>query len=588
MDNIRLISSDQRIPLSDLSRHFKVIAGPGAGKTHWLVEHIKNVLQNAENLTYTSKIACITYTTVGAEEIQSRLGMNQERVEVSTIHSFLYANVVKPYVYLLNDNHGKRLVNVEELDGHYENIATNGKIYQWKVKTRAHYLQDNKKLKEYLEQLDWKLVDGQLYLKPRKNYRIGKYYIRIEDLPLYKQLFWDEGVIHHEDVLYFSYRILKEFSIILEHLSAKYPYIFLDEFQDTNPIQTEIIKWLGNSGSVIGVVGDPAQSIYEFQGASRQDFIDFTLPNQIIYMIENNRRCGSKIVDFLNHIRKGDQLTQKPTRENSNHDIYFIECTDGPYQAIANFNNLRISLGLEKDYCILTRNNDTVKLLRNTENSEVWTSFSEADSSNRERFIKSILTAYKLTLDTRYEVAIKELERSIKTDRHGELKDPFQENQIISPIMKRSLAVDLLEFLANDLKTSLDQSLFEFYNSLSDFFIEKGIAIKKISRGKIKQFSESITIRNLVDNLILSEEKTTEIRTIHKAKGAEFESVLLYLPEVKDVNLLVSPDINSEQEDTRILYVALSRAKDLLCISCPPLNDAMIKKLEALNVKRNH
>ena len=435
--------------------------------------------------------------------------------------------------------------------------------------------------------MDWKLVDGQLYLKPRKNYRIGNYYIRIEDLPLYKQLFWDEGVIHHEDVLYFSYRILKEFPIILEHLSAKYPYVFLDEFQDTNPIQTEIIKWLGNSGSVIGVVGDPAQSIYEFQGASRKDFIDFTLPNQIVYMIENNRRCGSKIVDFLNHIRKGDQLTQKPTRENSNHDIYVIECTDGPYQAIANFNNLRISLGLEKDYCILTRNNDTVKLLRNTENSEVWTSFSEADSSNRERFIKSILTAYKLTLDGRYEVAIKELERLLKTDRHGELRAPFQENQVIIPIMKRSLALDLLEFLVSNLKSFLDQSLFEFYNNLLyDFFHKKEVRLTKIARGKIKQFSELVTIRNLMDNLLLTEEKTTKIRTIHKAKGAEFQSVLLYLPEVKDVELLVNPDINSEREDTRILYVALSRAKDLLCISCPPLQETLIEKLEKLNIRR--
>ncbi|TGV31361.1 ATP-dependent helicase, partial [Mesorhizobium sp. M00.F.Ca.ET.186.01.1.1] len=146
MDNIKVITSDEGI--SEISNHFKIIAGPGAGKTHWLVGHIERVLQNANNLASTSKIACITYTTVAGEEIQKRLGVDQGKVEVSTIHSFLYANIVKPYVYLLKDGAGNMLVNVEELDGHEENIATKGKIFVWQQEANNGYLTDKVKIKK--------------------------------------------------------------------------------------------------------------------------------------------------------------------------------------------------------------------------------------------------------------------------------------------------------------------------------------------------------------------------------------------------------------------------------------------------------
>ena len=87
------ITSDSLIPIE---QHFRVSAGPGAGKTHWLINHIKNVLHTSSRLQNTRKIACITYTNVAVETILKRLGNASNRVEVSTIHSFLYKHIVKP------------------------------------------------------------------------------------------------------------------------------------------------------------------------------------------------------------------------------------------------------------------------------------------------------------------------------------------------------------------------------------------------------------------------------------------------------------------------------------------------------------
>jgi len=91
------ISADDKI--SDLETHYIVSAGPGAGKTRWLINHIKNVLNNSARLSNNRKIACITYTNVAAETILERLGYNGDRVEVSTFHSFLYKNVIKPFLF---------------------------------------------------------------------------------------------------------------------------------------------------------------------------------------------------------------------------------------------------------------------------------------------------------------------------------------------------------------------------------------------------------------------------------------------------------------------------------------------------------
>ena len=118
-----VITSEQTIPIDE---PFKVSAGPGAGKTHWLISHIKNVVSNSHKLDVVKKIACITYTNVGADTIVSRLDIGNDVVDVCTIHSFLYANVVKPYIHLVADELGIKqedLVVIDDSNFMSEGIA---------------------------------------------------------------------------------------------------------------------------------------------------------------------------------------------------------------------------------------------------------------------------------------------------------------------------------------------------------------------------------------------------------------------------------------------------------------------------------
>jgi len=124
-----IITSDSILP--DINRHFRVSAGPGAGKTHWLTQHISHVVATSTNLGPTQRIACISYTNVAAGEIVDRLGKLAWRVDAATIHSFLYRNLVHPYLWLLRDDHGSPLVNFSMVDGHQEHQPSRTFVEAW-------------------------------------------------------------------------------------------------------------------------------------------------------------------------------------------------------------------------------------------------------------------------------------------------------------------------------------------------------------------------------------------------------------------------------------------------------------------------
>ncbi|WP_010651981.1 UvrD-helicase domain-containing protein [Oceanobacillus massiliensis] len=579
----RKISSEHL--LEDVDKSFKVIAGPGAGKTYWLIQNIKHILRKSNRILPTSKIACITYTNVGANEILKRLEIKEKVIESSTIHSFLYKNLVSPYVYLLTDDDSEPLVDITKMKTHDENIASSGLIYQWKTKYNIRYFDKSKKtakkIKSCLEDLDWFFDENEeLTLMTRKPFssRIGRYSVRREDLLNYKKYCWSKGIIHHQDVLYFSYCLLESYPVLREILVAKYPYIVLDEFQDTSPIQTKIIKWLSESGAVIGVIGDPAQSIFGFQGASREAFVNFQLPNQKNYIMNQNRRSGENIVSLLNKLR-GDEINQTCLWTNIADHVSLIECDGSDLkQTIESFNSKRKELNMNGDYCILARNNPTVSKLKNGQLITPWEDLEQKDSANRYRFLLSLMQCQEYGQKGMIDFAIKECVKAFQTDANDKLKKPFNNGNLTS-LQKRSISVSLLEFLITNRGEALKKSVLEFYKDLKTFFKNQNLDLQGVSAGGFKTFSEGTLVKELIDDLKLPEEKDSEIRTIHKSKGAEFESVLVYL---EDIEKLLEPDINEKEDETRLLYVACSRAKRFLCIVTPPLDNEERQKTNRL------
>ncbi|MBK6965092.1 MAG: ATP-dependent helicase [Bacteroidales bacterium] len=163
-----IININSDAVLADIEHHFRVAAGPGAGKTYWLVLHLKNVLYNSKRLAKTRKIACITYTNIAVETILKRLGTSAERVEVSTIHSFLYKHILKPYASLISADYG---LNVVEMDGHDDFIISNYSfLKEWKTLTGQLRINEDDKIALALKAIKWKFdTSGNLIAKNRSS-----------------------------------------------------------------------------------------------------------------------------------------------------------------------------------------------------------------------------------------------------------------------------------------------------------------------------------------------------------------------------------------------------------------------------------
>src|SRR5258708_18828918 len=97
--------------LLQTDRHARVTAGPGAGKTHWLAEHTKNVIRRSKKIHPHARIGVITYTNIAADELKQRLGGDAAKADIATIHTFLYCNVIKPYLHLIKHRNGRPVVN---------------------------------------------------------------------------------------------------------------------------------------------------------------------------------------------------------------------------------------------------------------------------------------------------------------------------------------------------------------------------------------------------------------------------------------------------------------------------------------------
>ncbi|WP_163381369.1 ATP-dependent helicase [Cyclobacterium sp. SYSU L10401] len=576
--------------LGNIDECVKVFAGPGAGKTRWLIGQLERVLKHSNKLGKTGKIACITYTNVAAEELIDRMKYDRSRFEISTIHSFLYRNIIKPFSYHISrDENGDDLFNIEELNGHDEHKVQDYYYRRW-IETlkgnsgknyNVYYSKDVKsKAYEELASLDYSSKSGKIELITRKNWG-AKLPKSNKELWLYKSKYWKDGIMHHEDVLYFSYLIIKKSPRVLEFISSKFPYIYLDEFQDTTELQTWIVNEIcDKTSTTIGVVGDLAQSIYSFNGAQRKDFTNFRKGKSKDFGLDKNHRSTISIVNFLNEIRI--DLKQQPKSSAVIGDS--IKVLVGPIKKAEAY--LRKNHPTEEIHVLARSNEDVSKINGSLGKSEADLSkeiFNLDGNSQRSGLIYSILLAFKYKEKGLFSKAIKEISKPIRKKVKGDLPN----------ILIRRIGIDILTDIDSHLTKST--KIFDFYNELKkktkdEYGFEIGSGL---SKGKAKDFYSKFSLNELLPYVKTDTISNDLVRTIHSSKGTEFCNTLVYFPTCKEFTTHIlngQKGIESDNDDsTRIYYVACSRAMNRLFLSIPDTNGLdfiLVKKLnlEIVNV----
>ncbi len=266
LDISQLTSESQKvIKLIRRDHSFLLSGGAGSGKTYSLVEILKAVLVEKP----TAFIACITYTNAAVDEIEERVQHNHLRV--STIHDFLWSNIKhfqcemkSTLIELMNDDEQSK---IKSPDG---GNVTNS----------------------FFDDLDSDIK--------------YKEFVRIK-----------EGCISHDEVLILACKMYEKYEKLCTITKDSYPFIFVDEYQDTDPnVIKLLLEHLNQSPkrNIVGFFGDAMQSIYPGSVGNLNEYTQQVPPRVTEVKKVQNRRNPQLVIDLANKIRT-DGLMQEPSED---------------------------------------------------------------------------------------------------------------------------------------------------------------------------------------------------------------------------------------------------------------------------------
>lgn len=330
----------------DNNRSIIFNSGAGAGKTYALIESLKYVIRNYEKKLkkHNQKIICITYTNIATKEVKERLG-NTDLVLVSTIHERIW-DLIKDYQKELVEIHKEKLC--EEISKLEEKLRT-GKEYK-----KYQELDGNKKERLKKIMLEYKELFFQNYnakaadfkkvfhtvldefpemLKNvshfRKTvniiYKIDQFYQCYENINQrnkeYKNLEYNSNYNHdrlhkmqisHDTLLEYGLSIIRKYDLLKQIIIDQYPFVFIDEYQDSDEKIVLLMSYLENYSKnighkwFIGYFGDSAQNIYDDGVGGRVTDIHTGLDS---INKEFNRRSTKEIIEVINKLRS-DNIEQ--------------------------------------------------------------------------------------------------------------------------------------------------------------------------------------------------------------------------------------------------------------------------------------
>ena len=260
----------------ETSRSFAVVAGAGSGKTTSLVEALKQVRERRGNELRQAgqRIVCITYTNRAVDVISTRLKFD-DLFLISTLHGFLWGEISRFQTDIRDALKSKIIPNQLEKE-QTKNTGQNNKIA--------------KRAKAKVEQLTAALEAIDDVAKIQYTEAVSSNYI--------------EGIINHDDMIDVAAHLILTKPVLRKVLGFKFPYIFVDEAQDTFDTVVEALNAIcANEGlPIVGYFGDPMQQIYDKRAGS------FFGPARAMKITKTeNFRCSTSVLNLLNAFRKDVQ-----------------------------------------------------------------------------------------------------------------------------------------------------------------------------------------------------------------------------------------------------------------------------------------
>lgn len=532
-----------------------IVAGAGSGKTKVLTNRIKYLLDNGINK---NQIIAFTFTKRAAIEMKNRL--NNEFENIYTFHSYCYQ-----MLQIAKDEIGfNKFKTINIVEEEYELQILDDIIKELDLKYSSKVLlQYVTKRKNNLPYNTKTTLEANIFNKI--------YYKFQEYLQSHGQIDFDDMIslfVNNIDNLSFKEELL---------LTTK--YILVDEFQDTNQIQYNLLKKLSQKYNNLFCVGDINQLIYSFRSSDVKIINDFKEQADEIIYLNQNYRCASNILEKANSLIKHNKNLNDDIFSNINpkFKIVYHEFPDTNYQAWDVVHKIKTLIEKgnynPQDIAILYRNNNQSQELEyELNNNKIPYTLYGKLKFNKYPKTKQIIAFYKY-LDNQQDLIL--LKQAILLDEaiYQQIKKEPNKN-ILDQIINLNLPISptanqIKQLLINihnyDRKELFNQIQLILFNTLDDNQ-EYIRALKDIILTQ-----ENKTYKEILDNLLLEDDTPQNIKgvnllTIHKAKGLEFKCVFI----ISLNNGLIPSNLKYEEdikEERRLLYVAMTRAKDYLYLS---------------------
>ncbi|MFT4644156.1 MAG: DNA helicase-2/ATP-dependent DNA helicase PcrA [Planctomycetota bacterium] len=280
-----------------------IIAGPGSGKTRVLTYRIAYLMENGLD---PFSILSLTFTNKAAKEMRDRIskivGPQARNLFMGTFHS-VFARILRVEAPRLGFPSNFTIYDTVDAKSVIKNIikaqGLNDKVY----KPNQVYFRISAAKNDLITAQDYAKNENLI----AEDASSGKPKLSLI-YTLYAKKCFENGAMDFDDLLINFYRMLKLFPDALYKYQNRFKHILVDEFQDTNTAQYEILKMLSDIHHQITVVGDDAQSIYAFRGATITNIYNFQkdFPSMHTVKLEQNYRSTGNIVKAANHLIKNN------------------------------------------------------------------------------------------------------------------------------------------------------------------------------------------------------------------------------------------------------------------------------------------
>lgn len=608
MENIlQGLNEEQQQALLQIDGAVLVTAGAGSGKTRLLTHRIAYLISELQVSPY--NILAITFTNKAAKEMKDRVEKMIEggdRVWISTFHS-MCAKILRMDIEKLGDYDSNfSIYSDQDTDKLFKQICAKYNIEREEKRKNISYHINN-------------LKNNNMTMTEYK-----KMYEYLDDIETIEHIYYDyqaelrkANALDFNDLMNVTYQLFKQCPEVLEKYAKRFKYVLVDEFQDTNTIQYDLVKMLTSVHKNIFVVGDEDQCIYTWRGANFANIFDFQkdFENVKLFKLERNYRSTKKILNLANKLIKNNKSRMEKNLWTENFDGAEI-ATKNVYdekeeaEAVAReIYDLVQNHGYKySDFAVLMRLNALTlpfeeRFLAYNIPHRIYGGFKFYERAE----IKNLISYLRLFTNPRDDISF---ERIINFPKRGigesALKSLKEEANIYGESLLNILLRDDLDLSLSTMKKFesfksaylmlredyekmsltdfVKQLIREFniksaYNSNSEEDINRLLNIdmfvsqvedfeNKNDSASLVQFLESISLISDIDGMDNAGNCVT-IATIHSVKGLEFRYVFIVGLEEKIFPISRAFDNNEEmEEERRLMYVAITRAKENLMLTC--------------------